>query len=128
MRIPAIRSGEATQKKLGSNEGRGEQNAALQTRGGGRAGHRLLVPDDGVARPCSARFVCVSVKHGRFGFGGLCLASLLGGVGLDQLQPPRVPIAFELREPACAFAEHTGAGSLHAALRMVWWDPPTCEC
>ena len=92
--------GEAKQKSRVRTKGRAEQNAALQTRGGGRAGHRLLVPDDGVARPCSARFVCVSVKHGRFGFGGLCLASLLGGVGLDQLQPPRVPIAFELREPA----------------------------
>ena len=115
-------------KKLGSNERQGsaEQDAALQTRRGGRAGHRLLVPDDGVARPCSARFVCVCVKHGRFGFGGLCLASLLGGVGLDQLQPPRVPIAFELREPACAFAERAGTGSVHAALRMGRRDPPPC--
>ena len=62
-RTPAMTHEIEETKKLGSNERQGsaEQDAALQTRRGGRAGHRLLVPDDGVARPCSARFVCVCV-------------------------------------------------------------------
>ena len=95
--------------------------------GVGEQGTGFSFPMTGWPGPAAQGLFASVCRHGRFGFRRTlpCIA-VLGCVGLEQFQQARVPIAFELREPACAFAERAGTGSVHAALRMGRRDPPPC--